>query len=42
MLTQRWSISGAVKNALDRYLKGELKSSGSVCSEHQHAVDFHS
>ncbi|MDD3267867.1 MAG: NifB/NifX family molybdenum-iron cluster-binding protein [Syntrophomonadaceae bacterium] len=35
-------VNGSVKNALDRYLKGELKSSGSVCSEHQHAGDCHS
>lgn len=35
-------VNGPVKEALDRYIKGELQSSGSVCSEHQHAGDCHS
>jgi predicted Fe-Mo cluster-binding NifX family protein len=28
--------SGDARTAAERYLKGELKSSGSVCHEHQH------
>jgi predicted Fe-Mo cluster-binding NifX family protein len=28
---------GVAKDAADSYLKGELKSTGSVCHEHQHA-----
>jgi predicted Fe-Mo cluster-binding NifX family protein len=28
--------SGTAKDAVERYLKGELKSTGSVCHEHQH------
>lgn len=35
-------INGTVKDALNRYQKGELTSSGAVCSEHQHAGDCHS
>ncbi len=35
-------VSGPIKSALESFLKGELKSSGSVCSEHQHAGDCHS
>ena len=27
---------GASDDIVDRYLKGELKSTGSVCTEHQH------
>lgn len=29
--------SGGAEEAVKRYLAGELKSTGSVCSEHQHA-----
>ena len=28
--------SGEAKNAVERYLNGELKTTGSVCHEHQH------
>lgn len=28
--------SGDAKTAVEKYLKGELKSSGSVCNEHKH------
>lgn len=28
--------SGAAKNAVESYLRGELKSTGSVCHEHSH------
>lgn len=28
--------SGEAKDAVERYLRGELKSTGSVCHEHQH------
>jgi len=34
--------TGLIKDAIDRYIKGELQSSGSVCSEHEHAGDCHS
>ena len=31
--------SGDAKTAVERYLKGELKSTGSICHEHQHHDD---
>ncbi|HML48631.1 MAG TPA: NifB/NifX family molybdenum-iron cluster-binding protein [Clostridia bacterium] len=33
--------SGPAKAAVERYLKGELKSTGSVCNEHEHADECH-
>lgn len=35
-------VSGNVKDAVALYEKGELKSTGAVCSEHAHAGDCHS
>ena len=35
-------VSGSLKEVIDAYEKGELKSSGAVCSEHEHAGDCHS
>lgn len=35
-------ISGNIHNVIAQYEKGELKSSGEVCSEHAHAGDCHS
>lgn len=31
--------SGLCENIIEKYLKGELKSTGSVCTEHQHEGD---
>ncbi|HWP95691.1 MAG TPA: NifB/NifX family molybdenum-iron cluster-binding protein [Syntrophomonadaceae bacterium] len=33
--------SGPIKEVVQRFLNGELLSSGSVCSEHEHAGDCH-
>lgn len=35
-------VSGKLKDVIDAYEKGELKSSGAICSEHAHAGDCHS
>lgn len=35
-------VNGSVKDAIASYEKGELKSSGAVCSDHEHAGDCHS
>lgn len=35
-------ISGKVEDVIAQYEKDELKSSGAVCSEHEHAGDCHS
>lgn len=34
-------VSGTLKEVINSYEKGELKSSGAVCSEHQHAGECH-
>ena len=35
-------VSGNIKDVISLYEKGELKSSGEVCSEHAHAGECHS
>lgn len=30
-------VQGEAKEAVEKYLKGELKSTGSICHEHQHS-----
>jgi predicted Fe-Mo cluster-binding NifX family protein len=35
-------VSGSLKEVISLYEKGELKSSGAVCSDHAHAGDCHS
>lgn len=35
-------VAGRVEEVISLYEKGELKSSGAVCSEHAHAGDCHS
>jgi predicted Fe-Mo cluster-binding NifX family protein len=35
-------VAGSLKDVIALYEKGELKSSGAVCSEHEHAGDCHS
>ena len=35
-------VSGVVEDVIARFEKGELVSSGAVCSEHAHAGDCHS
>lgn len=35
-------VSGSIQDVIALYEKGELKSTGAVCSEHAHAGDCHS
>jgi predicted Fe-Mo cluster-binding NifX family protein len=35
-------VSGNIKDVVISFEKGELKSTGAVCSEHAHAGDCHS
>lgn len=35
-------VSGRIEDVIALYEKGELKSTGAVCSEHSHAGDCHS
>ena len=35
-------VSGVIEDVIARFEKGELVSSGAVCSEHAHSGDFHS
>ena len=32
---------GDARDAVERYLKGELESTGSICHEHEHADECH-
>ncbi|CDF57870.1 NifB/NifX family molybdenum-iron cluster-binding protein [Thermobrachium celere] len=34
-------VSGLCDDAVSKYIKGELKSTGSICREHQHAGHCH-